>query len=147
MLDSLRIYFKKTNTHPHLGDLVQECLQNWLNNKPMIFHSLALQYHHLLAQQAALRWDQLFYARFTKAWCTQEEHLHNHETQNATKMSKLWLVSLITKIWSHIHKNWEAYNDDHHGFNMAMREATKHETAKRETMELYEHHHRVFPQD
>ena len=67
MLNSLQTYFEKTNTHPQLMDLIQECLLNWLNNKPMRFHNLALRYHYLLAQQAALGWDQLFYGRFTQS--------------------------------------------------------------------------------
>ena len=44
-----------------------------------------------------------------------------------------------------LHEKWEACNDDHHGMDMAMREAAKYEMAKRETMELYEHFHRVVP--
>ena len=125
-------------------DLVQECLQNWLNHRPMRFHNLALRYHYLLAQQAALGWDQLPYRRFTWAWWTlQEDHLHNHETPNAAMESEWWLVGLITKIWSHVHESWEACNDDHHAIDATMREAAKYKMAKRETMELYEHCHRV----
>ena len=88
MLDSLRIYFEKTNTCPQLGDVIQEYLQNWLNNKPMRFHNLASCYHHLLTQQAVHGWDQLIYSRFATAWCTlQEDHLHNDKTPNAPMTS------------------------------------------------------------
>ena len=54
-----------------------------------------------------------------------------------------WQVGLITIIWNYIHEKWEACNDDHHGMAMAMREAVKYEMAKRETMVLYEHFHRI----
>ena len=146
MLESLRIDSAKTYTCPQQEYLVQECLQNWLNNKPMRFHNLAPRYHYSLAQQAVLGWDQILYGRFTWAWCTlQEDHLHNNETPNATMKSERWLVGLITIIWSHVHENWETCNDNHHGINLVMREAAKYEMSKRETMELYEHGHRVVP--
>ena len=104
----------------------------------MRFDNLAPRYHYLLSQEAVLGWDQLFYGRFTWAWCTlQEDHFHNSETPNAKMKGERWLVDLITIVWSHMHENWEACNDDLHGIDMAMREAAKYKMAKRETMELY----------
>ena len=104
-----------------------------------------MRYHYLLAQQAALGWDQLFYGRFTQTWCIlQEDHLHNNKRPNAKMKGEQWLIGLITIIWSHGHKNWEACNDNCPGIDMAMREAAaKYEMAKRETMELYEHDYRA----
>ena len=58
-----------------------------------------------------------------------------------------WLVSLITIIWNHVHKTWEAHNDNCHGIDAATRESAKYETAEQETMELYEHHDRVVLHD
>ena len=113
----------------------------------MRFHNLASRYHHLLAQQAALGWGQLFYVRFAWACCTlQEDHLHNHEAPNSKMKSERWVVGLITIIWSHVHDNWEAHNDDHHGIDAAIREAAKYNMTKREAMALYEHCHQVILQ-
>ena len=131
-----------------LGDLFQECLQNWLDNQPMSFHNLRSKYHQTLAQPAAIGWDQMFYSRFVTTWSSlQEEQLHRHDPSSGQTDGNKWLIGIINIIWTQVHENWETQNEAHHCTDTSTQESAKYEIMKQEMMALYKHHHKVVPRD
>ena len=61
MITNLCSFLETNNTRPMLGDLQQECLLNWSDDRPLSFHKLHPIYHQMLAHQAAIGWEQMFY--------------------------------------------------------------------------------------
>ena len=135
--------------HPtKLRDLMQEWLLNWLDNQPTSFHNLHPTYHHTLAQQAAISWDQMFYGRFITTWSRlQEDHLHQHDSSSGTINGTKWLIGIIKIIWTQVHDNWETQNDACHGTDTCTCESAKYELTKQEMMALYKQCHKVVPRD
>ena len=58
-----------------------------------------------------------------------------------------WLIGIITVIWTHIHENWETWNEAHNGTDTSAQESAKYEIMKQEMMALYKHCHKVVPRD
>ena len=148
MITNLHHYYANTNTQLMVGDLLQECCQNWLDNQPKSFHNLHLRYHQTLLQHAAIGWDQMFDGRFITTWSRlQEDHLHQHDPSSGQINGNKWLIRIIYIICTQVHKNWEIQNEACHGTDTSTCESAKYEIKEQDMMALYEHCHKVVPRD
>ena len=104
----------------------------------MCFHNLDKCYHHPLAQQVSIRWEQLFYGQFVKTGCAlQDIHVQNSDVKRMKTTGERWLIGLIKIIWNHVHENWESCNEERHRRDATTQEAAKYEIVQQETTALY----------
>ena len=98
------------------------------------------EFSHVIAQQNAIGWRQIFQGRFGKAWSDmQEQHyrgLHRRQ-QRKTFTGDQWQVSIILWVWDKWYTLWKQRNQEAHGHDAQLRAASLQKELNRRLALVY----------
>ena len=138
LFDEMFTFWSDKCFDPTLQSVLHEALLLWLGDSPMVFPSVPVAYRVLIARQASVGWQHLFFGRFVRDWASLQDQYVRARGLNPSKFSGSCVISGTIKIlWQHIHDLWLRRNLDLHGHDASTREQAALHSAQREIIDLY----------
>ena len=152
--DALAKFHAEYRTAPLLVHALKLALEEWFQSTSDIEVSPVLypkDVRHLVIQQNAIGWRQLFNVRFTVEWAKlQQEYYSKHrKKQDGNKRRRdgsQWQVKLIVLMWDQWRLLWSLRNSDVHGKDSATRARAERAATARDLREVYDQRQHLEPQ-
>ena len=137
---------------PLLVHVLKSALEEWFQSTTDIEVSPILypqEVRHLVLQQNAIGWRQLFNGRFTVEWAKlQQEYYTKHRKKqdgNKRRDGSQWQVKLIVLMWDQWRLLWSLRNSDVHGKDSVTRARAARAATARELREVYDQRPHLEP--
>ena len=149
-------FHTKENTSPLLQHLWREAMALWLTTETpdiqLSTNLFAAEVAHVITQQNAIGWQQVFNGRFAITWSSvQEEFLATRATIAGTgkhrkQTGQQWQHRLILEIWKQWIELWKIRNERVHGNNQMTQRAASRRSAENELVALYDVREQMDPE-
>ena len=147
-LESIAKYDTPDND-PILMDIFQDGIRRYFMSLcPPDVHHYPTRYHRLLEEQAAIGWDQLFKARWSRQWNqVQGEYQQRHHPTTALLSSNRWTTAMGRRLLDRWLALWDIRNEERHGRDAEQKQAAKLQHITAQLEDIYSYKSRVCPND
>ena len=136
------------DTKPYLQTILLDGLTEWLEGRTISAAVYPPQYGHLIHQQTAIGWRQMFNGRLSAEWANlQDDHLHANKLASKTRSGTLWTTNIITAIWAQFEVIWKLRNEVIHGHDSHSRGLIRRQTAEFQLKSIYDRRAEYLPRD
>jgi hypothetical protein len=144
-------FHERENTSPLLRQLWREAMELWfaeevgnIHLSPILF---PVEVRHVITQQNAIGWRQVFTGRFANGWVSVHEdflerQVSRSSSENTTarkkRKGKQWQTHFLQEIWKQWSILWKGRNELVHGTTQSTRQAALRRTAEVELRTIYD---------
>jgi hypothetical protein len=146
--EKIEEFYKKENSSPLLQHLWRKAMTLWLTAETpdiqLPINLFSVEVAHVITQQNAIGWRQVFNGRFAITWSSvQEDYLGTRATNVGTskhrkQTGQQWQHRLILEIWKQWIELWKLRNARLHGNNLMTQRAAIRCSADNELVALYD---------
>jgi exonuclease III len=149
---SILQFFQETQTTPVLTELALSAFEKWFSATEEIIldpQAYPPQVAHLILEQNAIGWRQLFNGRFSREWSKIQDMAYTRAPPPEGQQRRTgdrWQVKFILKLWDEWDARWTDRNKALHGHNTATRTQAMRRETQRELENIYRQRPFMEPQ-
>jgi hypothetical protein len=131
-----------------LTTIIVDGLASFLNQTPFDTLQYPPSVSQLAHEQHRIGWLPFLRGHVSLLWSNfQDHHIATHKTKSPYNTGHLWIVNLLTTIWTEIKALWDLHNKEIHGFNHQEQEAATKTRLSREILYLHSRKRFVLSDD